>query len=104
MSDYIKREDAIDGLRDHLHYMLDGAPISDFTKMIYEMAYRHCIDKIKSVPAADVREVVLCRDCKYYNTTGCADGYGWCEDSVVSTGVWDNFFCGRADMRGEDDG
>lgn len=61
-------------------------------------------ERLKRIPAADVREVVLCRDCKYYSTTGCADGFGWCEDSVVNTGVWDNFFCGRADMRGETDG
>lgn len=58
MSDYIEREAAIDGLREHLRYMLDGAPISQGTRDIYEMAYRHCIDKINSLPAADVREVV----------------------------------------------
>lgn len=58
MAEYIERDAAIDGLREHLRYMLDGAPISVGTKEIYEMAYRHCIDKINSIPAADVLGVV----------------------------------------------
>lgn len=44
--------------------------------------------------------VVRCRDCKYYNTTGCGVGFGWCEDSVVNNGTCDDFYCARGE-RGE---
>ena len=40
-----------------------------------------------------VAEIVKCKWCVYYNTTGCSDGFGWCEDPVVSTGVSDEWFC-----------
>lgn len=64
--EYIEREAATKGLKEHLNYMLDGTPISQGTKDIYEMAYRHCIDKINSIPATDVREVVTCGECKWW--------------------------------------
>lgn len=92
MSDYIEREAAIKALcADCCAKECDKALCQDY-------------HNISVLPAADVRPVVLCKDCAYYNTTGCADGYGWCEDSVVSTGVWGNFFCGRAEKKGEADG
>ena len=28
---------------------------------------------------ADVVHVVRCAKCRHYNTSGCADGFGWCE-------------------------
>lgn len=91
MTDYIEREEV-------LKILFDWCGLYDPPNT------RPLKEALCALPAANVREVVLCRDCKYYNTTGCADGYGWCEDSVVSTGVCDNFFCGRAETRGEADG
>ena len=101
MSDYIKREDALAVI--YGQHIGGKEACENARPNTFGADLREIVCEIEDIPAADVREVVLCRDCKYYNTTGCADGYGWCEDSVVSTGVWDNFFCGRADMRGEAD-
>lgn len=38
-------------------------------------------------------ENVTDRDCIYYNTTGCAVGFGWCEEPTVGNGVDDNYYC-----------
>jgi hypothetical protein len=35
--------------------------------------------------------VVRCKDCKHYNTIGCAKGFGWCEN--IDRGTSDNFYC-----------
>ncbi len=56
--EYIERVNALQSIDEHLHFMLDDAPISDTTKEIYSMAYRHVADVIKAIPAADVVEVV----------------------------------------------
>ena len=63
----------------------------------------HCIDRIKTIPAVDAVEVVRCRECRYYNTTGCSDGFGWCEDAVVSTGVSDDWYCANGQRREDGD-
>lgn len=47
-------------------------------------------------------ELVRCKDCKNYNTNGCSAGFGWCEDSVVNTGVSDDFYCANGDRRDDD--
>ena len=49
--------------------------------------------------SSDRINVVRCRDCKFYNTTGCGYGFGWCEDAVVNTGVYDDFYCARGERR-----
>ena len=54
-------------------------------------------------PPVDAVEVVRCRDCVYYNTAGCADGFGWCEDSVVNTGTTDDFYCARGKRKEDGD-
>lgn len=50
-------------------------------------------------PSVDAVPVVRCKDCKHYNTTGYSDGFGWCEDNVVNTGTWDDFYCARGKRR-----
>lgn len=42
-------------------------------------------------PTSDVVPVVRCRDCESYNTFGCADGFGWCEN--FNNGVTDEHYC-----------
>ena len=36
-------------------------------------------------------KVVRCKECEYYNTTGCSKGFGWCES--MDRGVSDDFYC-----------
>ena len=78
VTDYISREAAIDAV--------------DVCNL-----HRGIIDALQAIisdiPAADVVEVVRCKDCAYYNTTGCAVGFGWCEEPTVSNGVDDNYYC-----------
>ena len=59
--------------------------------------------RVKFAPTIDAVPVVRCRECVYYNTTGCSDGFGWCEDSVVNTGTHDDFFCARGKRREDGD-
>lgn len=54
---------------------------------------------LETIPAADVRPVVLCRDCKYsYDSVG-----GWCcsHGICVDCIVHENFFCADGVKREE---
>lgn len=60
MNDYISREDAIDCVLNQY------CASSDET----EKALGDAIEEIKKRSAADVVEVIRCKDCKYYNPHG----------------------------------
>ena len=49
------------------------------------------IRAINEAPTIDAVPVVRCKECEYYNTTGCSKGFGWCES--MDRGVSDNFYC-----------
>jgi len=57
------------------------------------------MDKLQFVYISEMVPVVRCKDCKYYNTTCYSAGFGWCENDVVNTGVFDNFFCAEGERR-----
>lgn len=56
---------------------------------------------MKSIPTADMQEIVRCKDCAYRNTTDCA----LCVSTIEQNGVtqaffngscyYDNFYCAR---------
>ena len=49
-------------------------------------------------------EIVHCKDCKYCNHTGCAEGFGWCECQDTATydhGTRDEFCCANGEKRDE---
>ena len=46
---------------------------------------------IEDCPTIDAVPVVRCKECEYYNTTGCSEGFGWCES--MDRGVSDDFYC-----------
>ena len=58
-----------------------------------------CAENIRSIPAADVRPVVLCKDCKYYYKD--ADGYEMCDNSECYDHVTEDGFCAWAKKREE---
>lgn len=63
----------------------------------YANGWNAAIDIIQSVPAADVRPVVLCRDCKYWFNAPVADGFNSCElDALIRH---ENFFCAAGEKR-----
>lgn len=86
MSDYIKREDAIEEINKTLNMFGREHTITDYD----------AIDCILTVPSADVVEVVRCKDCKWrYSTSDCTH---WlpCMDIIYNH----DFYCGygeRAD-------
>lgn len=82
MIDYISREAAIDAIFGQF------CASSDET----ETALNNAIEEIKSIPAADVRPVVFCGECKCYGGRERA-GYteGFCKRSDLCVGAFD--FC-----------
>ena len=49
------------------------------------------IEILDELPTIDAVPVVRCKECEYYNTTGCSKGFGWCES--MDRGVSDDFYC-----------
>ena len=80
-------------------YISKEAALACFSDWIDRYGHEHTAEemieyqRIEDLPVADVVEVVRCKDCVYYNTTGCAVGFGWCEEPTVSNGVDDNYYC-----------
>jgi hypothetical protein len=62
-----------------------------------------CIESLQAQLAESQRrekaavEVVRCGKCRHYNTTGCSDGCGWCEN--MDRGVFDEHYCSRGERR-----
>lgn len=99
MDEYVSRQDVITTIRENGVY---GSGYSN------EEREDNVVDMIESVPAADVRPVVLCRDC-IYAPTGNQDGADleWpcddfpernpcplkCEDRWYSRKPAPDFFC-----------
>lgn len=55
------------------------------------------IEDLTKFPAADVTEVVRCKDCKWYSELACAEGellgsQGWCNE-VMARPMPSNGFC-----------
>lgn len=80
MSDYIRREDAVDDLHTQLMYRMG----SDDMK-------RRLDDWVKTLPSADVVQVVRCDDCEYYGSRR------WCE--LHSSVFDDNAFCSYGERK-----
>ena len=53
--------------------------------IFFKMAVNAVLD------AAPEFDFVRCKECRHYNTGGCADGFGWCE--AWDGGRRDEFFC-----------
>ena len=65
----------------------------------YANGWNAAIDIIQSAPAADVRPVVFCRDCKYWFNAPAADGFNSCErDALIRH---EDFFCAAGEKREE---
>ena len=57
------------------------------------MVFAYLADLVNAIPAADVRPVVFCKDCKYAERVGMADGCVWCNENLLSR--LDEDFCSR---------
>lgn len=92
MAEYIEREAA---------YSIAKKVVDAIANGKYRVGvFGHDImDWIDEIPAADVRPVVLCRDCKYYYKD--ADGYEMCDNSEGYDHVTEDGFCAWAKKREE---
>ena len=90
MTEYIKREDAIDAVLD-VYY---NTPDIDLSGGRLEAA-------ILNIPAADVVPVVRCKDCRLRGREECAMFYR-CECGEQHTWETDNDFCSWAKRRDRD--
>ncbi len=77
MDEYIKREAVIEAI------------MSEPPDAHYPQWY---VDKIKSIPAADVAPVVRCKDCRWRGSEDCAMFYR-CDCGEQHTWETDNDFC-----------
>ena len=91
---YIKREDALDALcYDCMENKAEkpyfcGIPCAEY-------------QRVKNIPAEDVRPVILCRDCIHYEFGGCLKIY---DDGAAAKQAWferkPNDFCSYGERRG----
>ena len=65
----------------------------------YGADLREIVADIEDLPAADVRPVVLCRDCEYYFKD--EDGYEMCDNSEGYDHVTADGFCAWGEKREE---
>lgn len=63
--EYIEREKALDAISEWLMKALHAENMSSYNEG-ERAAYRTALSEVAELPAADVRPVVLCRDCKWY--------------------------------------
>ena len=93
MAEYIEREAVMQKFADHVKRSNN----SDFAPV---PTWNQAVQIVEDFPAADVRPVVLCKNCKYFYKD--ADGYTMCDNSEGYDHVTEDDFCSRgADMRGE---
>ena len=80
--------------------------VDDFVKNVFDRlaAYEDSNlspDEVQELAKAKAEgrlvEVVRCGECRHYNTTGCSDGCGWCEN--MDRGVFDEHYCSRGERR-----
>ena len=85
MTDYISRQAAMKLIEEDIPITLN--PIEVVANILAEL---------EGVPSADVVEVVRCKDCKWYNKSGCAIYIA--DDTDKPT---DNDYCSYAERKDE---
>ena len=45
--------------------------------------------------------LIRCKDCDHYDTSGCADGFGWCYRNGMGHGCSDYWFCADGEKEEE---
>lgn len=85
MTDYISREALMQKFADHVRRSNN----SDFAPT---PTWNEAVDIVEHFPAADVAEVVRCKDCKW-----CHSGYCEMYDDLIPFGCanrpWEEWFC-----------
>lgn len=90
MADYISREAAIEAI---------WKPEVRPNDLIFDALRRACEEEVKHIPAADVVEVVRCKDCRFYYKD--SDGYEMCDASEGYDHISADGFCAWAKRRAD---
>lgn len=95
MKEYIDKEDVIDIIFAVFasHWKLDCSGVDD----MIQRKVVHAKNKIKEAPAADVVEVIRCKDCIHYIPFAGTVGLGLCKHGF--TGAEENAFCSYGERR-----
>lgn len=107
MSDYIEREAFLAEQR-HLYCENCARRKNVKGKFVYDIGDAPCracdimdvLDAVEDFPAADVRPVVLCRDCKHYQGVHNCQGHAPCDYWGIGGVLW-NDFCSHG-VKGEE--
>ena len=103
MAEYIKREAAIDYIREQSEEWQKAFEELGGESGIYADAYNDLAEDFHSIPAADVVEVVRCKDCKKSGVT--EFGKRYCKEPMGSfygcIPVEDDYFCSGGRRREE---
>lgn len=110
-NEYISREAAIRFFNewiDDLNKQIDDSVAYPHLRSDYKVCKTQlldCIHALDEMPAADVVEVVRCKDCDTYHRGGCPDGYGVCmAPEVYGSVLPEDFFCKYGERRETNDG
>ena len=98
MAEYIEREALIAEIDDRISYIGFASPYQDDIILMLEGMAR-VRDIVEDFHAADVVEVVRCKDCKHYRNTDCGYMCGFWEDWLPTE---DDDFCSYGERRGEE--
>ena len=100
MSEYISRKAAINELNELFTICRETLPNENGKHYVVEEELCVFYNRISNIPAADVRPVILCRDCKYYfvdDERSIGGGvYEMCENSEGYDHVTVDGFCAWA--------
>ena len=96
MTDYISRQKVVDALRANQEICLKSDAYANDSIDNYTLAVIDIdILTVEDLPAAPVREVVLCKECRYWYNAPAADGYNSCEiDALIRH---EDFFCANGE-------
>ena len=115
MAEYIKRDDALHVLdvfreQKHLNKIETQADlIHEHTAVVIENLCDSIAKGVSIIPAADVVEVVRCKDCKHYSPTY----YSICTNNNVEISFYGesavlvvepDFYCAYGERRNKEDG
>lgn len=85
MAEYIEREAFIKRLEN------EADKSSDIINLLILNGIANIVRDKNIAPDVNVVEVVRCKECVHYNTSSCADGFGWC--NWYDNGQISNNFC-----------
>lgn len=102
MAEYIEREALVYELKEEHEFIMNNPEIRKQTKWREALCYNRTLKAVYKQPAADVVEVVRCKECAFRGDLGDCE----CWDSPLGeAGLFtdDDFYCSYGERRSDDD-